>query len=139
MKSFNQSYSNNEITVYFKPRLCNHAAVCLRELSKVFDLYNEPWINIKGASAKEIADCIDKCPTGALSYEWKDNKNKLMKDSKEILVTIAKSGPLTIHSDCKIVDENGKEHITKNKVAICMCGLSEKHPFCDGKHTSLSK
>jgi CDGSH-type Zn-finger protein len=27
-------------------------------------------------------------------------------------------------------------HEEKGDVAICMCGLSDEYPFCDGSHTS---
>lgn len=139
MKSFNQSYSNKDITVFFKPRLCTHAGVCITELPEVFNLYQEPWVNVNVASTKKIIACVDRCPTGALSYEWINKKIENKSKSEETLITLIKKGPLIIHNDCKIIDENMKEHIVKGKASICMCGLSEKYPFCDGKHTNLTK
>lgn len=139
MKPFNQSYSNKDITVFFKPRLCIHAAVCIRELPKVFNLNKNPWINIEGASTDEIIGCVERCPTGSLYYERIINRNQPVAHAKETLVTLMKNGPLIVHNDCKFIDENGKIHIKKGKTAFCQCGLSEKKPFCDGSHINLIK
>ena len=139
MKKFNQSYSNKDITVFFKPRLCIHAAVCIKELPKVFNLNKEPWVNMEGASTDEIIGCVERCPTGSLYYERINKKDKPKLQSNETLVTLMKNGPLIIHNDCKIIDEKGKEHIKKGKSAFCLCGISEKKPFCDGSHINIIK
>jgi uncharacterized Fe-S cluster protein YjdI/CDGSH-type Zn-finger protein len=137
MKPFNKSYSNNDITVFFQPRLCIHATVCLRELPKVFNLGMNPWVNMEGATTEEIIGCVERCPTDALTYEFINKENVMNVAKKETLVTMTKDGPLVIHEDCKVIDNQGKETIKKGRVAICMCGLSENKPFCDGKHIRL--
>ena len=42
---------------------------CVKRNRKVFNPLNKPWINLSQASASEIADIIDRCPSGALKYE----------------------------------------------------------------------
>jgi putative redox protein len=62
-------YSNEEITVNWKPELCKHSGRCVHGLSGVFNVNAHPWVNIDGASADEIKRPVEKCPTGALSYK----------------------------------------------------------------------
>lgn len=62
-------YSNDEITVLWKPGKCIHSGNCARGLPKVFRPKEKPWIDIQGATSQEIADQVAKCPSGALSIE----------------------------------------------------------------------
>ncbi|MBR4447874.1 (4Fe-4S)-binding protein [Methanobrevibacter sp.] len=66
-----KAYENNEIIVFWKPDLCEHAAECIRGNNQVFDVNRRPWVDVSAASAEEISKIIDKCPSGALKYEIK--------------------------------------------------------------------
>lgn len=68
MSKKDKTYSNGEITVYWKPEVCEHSAVCARTLPEVFKPLSKPWVKIENASSDEIMDAIDRCPSGALSY-----------------------------------------------------------------------
>ena len=59
-------FSNNEITVTYKPCVCINAERCARELSNVFRNSVIPWIDLDGASTKKIIKQVKKCPSGAL-------------------------------------------------------------------------
>ena len=61
-------FSNNEITVTYKPCVCINAERCARELSNVFRNSVIPWIDLDGASTKKIIKQIKKCPSGALQF-----------------------------------------------------------------------
>lgn len=65
----NKEYSNAEVTVFWKPDICIHAAECVKGLPTVFDPNKKPWVNLKKASSKDVIMTIDKCPSGALSYK----------------------------------------------------------------------
>ncbi|MBS1512317.1 MAG: (4Fe-4S)-binding protein [Bacteroidetes bacterium] len=65
-------YSNDDITVVWKPELCKHSGRCVTQLPKVFDLKAHPWVNINGADKQAIIDQVAKCPTGALSVQVKN-------------------------------------------------------------------
>ena len=67
-------FSNNEITVTFEPCTCIHAERCAQELSDVFRNSVIPWIDLDGASTRQIIKQIRKCPSGALKYHF--NKKK---------------------------------------------------------------
>ena len=62
-------YSNGEITVIWKPALCQHSAICARGLPAVFNPRRRPWIELEHADAKTIAAQVERCPSGALSWE----------------------------------------------------------------------
>jgi uncharacterized Fe-S cluster protein YjdI len=60
-------YSNGELTVVWKPKLCIHSRRCSEGLPGVFDPDKRPWITITGAASAEIATQVRRCPSGALS------------------------------------------------------------------------
>lgn len=61
-------YTNGEITITWRPRLCNHSGICIRMLPKVYHPRDNPWIKMRNATTEELINQVDKCPTGALSY-----------------------------------------------------------------------
>jgi putative redox protein len=61
------TYANEDITVVWKPELCQHAARCATQLPQVFNPAAKPWVNMDGATSKEIIEQVARCPTGALS------------------------------------------------------------------------
>ena len=63
-------YKNTQIIVRFEPHLRLHAGACARELPAVFNAAKAPWINVDRASAEEIAEVVECCPSGALTYEF---------------------------------------------------------------------
>ena len=64
-------YTNNNITVVWKPEVCKHSGRCVTQLPGVFNLQGHPWINMEGASTEAIDDQVNKCPTGALTIQSK--------------------------------------------------------------------
>jgi uncharacterized Fe-S cluster protein YjdI len=63
-----KEYSNDEITIKWQPNLCQHAAVCVTSLPKVYNPNNSPWITIENATTEQLKNQINKCPSGALSF-----------------------------------------------------------------------
>lgn len=61
-------YSNNEITVVWKPDFCQHAQRCWRQLPEVFDYKKKPWVNPFGATSEKIIEQVKRCPSGALRF-----------------------------------------------------------------------
>jgi putative redox protein len=65
------NYSNDEITVVWKPELCQHSTRCWQQLPEVFKPKEKKWIDVRGASSEKIIEQVKKCPSGALTI--KDN------------------------------------------------------------------
>jgi uncharacterized Fe-S cluster protein YjdI len=67
-------YSNQEVTVVWRPHLCIHSGVCVRTLPKVYNPKDKPWVKVHNATTQELIDQIKQCPSGALSYKMDKEK-----------------------------------------------------------------
>ena len=74
INNIKKEYSNSEITVVWQSGKCAHSGNCVRNLSKVFNPNEAPWIKISNATNEEIMATVDKCPSGALTYYHNDKK-----------------------------------------------------------------
>ena len=63
-----KTYENEDIQVFWNPRICQHAGNCVMGNGKVFEVGRRPWVDLSQAPAVEIADIIDRCPSRALQY-----------------------------------------------------------------------
>ena len=63
-----KQYTNGEITVVWKPELCEHVGVCARGLPDVFNPRRRPWIELHHSDSGAVAAQVEKCPSGALSW-----------------------------------------------------------------------
>jgi uncharacterized Fe-S cluster protein YjdI len=140
-----KSYTNDDVTVFWQPELCIHSANCLVGLPGVFDSSERPWVNINGASSKEIIKTINTCPSRALLY-LKNTNNPLRKRRKQskkkppkfARIQILKNGPAIISGNFILRDQNKKKiHLQTEKASICRCGASQKKPLCDGTHLAI--
>ena len=130
-----KEYTNEEITVVWKPNLCAHSTNCWKNLVSVFDPRRKPWVDMHAASSDEIIKAVDNCPSHALSY--RENKGVDMKEEKKSLdveIKQAKNGPYLISGNFKILDSDGNIIESDKKAALCRCGASTNKPFCDGSH-----
>lgn len=64
-----KEYSNGEITILWKPEICQHSGVCVKTLPKVYHPHEKPWIKIKNATTQELKEQVALCPSGALSIK----------------------------------------------------------------------
>lgn len=158
-KSFSgeRKYSNDEITVYWKPGACVHASYCYRELIEVFDPSRRPWVDMKGSSTDRIIETVNMCPTEALTWKWNDdekNRNvgadqlnhvkfrrpELIQEEKSLTeeipvsVKIMVDGPIVVKGNFTLAYSGNKKEIHESLVSICRCGSSDHQPFCDGQH-----
>ena len=64
-----KEYKNGDFAVVWKQNLCIHAAECVKALPAVYNPKAKPWIVAENASIEELKAQINKCPSGALSYD----------------------------------------------------------------------
>jgi len=69
-----KEYSNGEVTIVWKPALCIHSTNCCKGLPPVFNPRVQPWINAAGATTAQMVAQIQKCPSGALSFYYNNDK-----------------------------------------------------------------
>jgi len=155
-----RKYSNEEITVYWKPVACVHASYCYRELIEVFDPSRRPWVDMKGATTEKIIEIVNLCPTEALTWKWNnDNKNRDIRSDQTnhinfrrpelisqdlssvqespVSVKVMNDGPVVIKGSFSLVYSENKKEMSDSIVSICRCGASDLQPFCDGKHRRI--
>jgi uncharacterized Fe-S cluster protein YjdI len=136
------NYTNYEVTVVWKPKLCIHSTLCWKGLSDVFNPRERPWIKMDASTTDRIIEQVRKCPSGALSYYLnKDEQiteadaNKVIAESANILkIQVTPNGPYIIKTECLIVHSDGREETKNGTVALCRCGHSKNKPYCDGSH-----
>src|SRR6185312_15426254 len=66
-----KQYTNGEVTIRWKPKVCVHSAVCVKTLPQVYHPKEKPWITMENASSAEIERQVSMCPSGALSIQPK--------------------------------------------------------------------
>lgn len=71
-----KEYSNDDITVVWKPNRCIHSKRCWKGLLSVFNPKEKPWIKMDGADTDRIIEQVNQCPSGALSYYQNESKNQ---------------------------------------------------------------
>jgi len=98
----------------------------------VYDLNEEPWIDPDGATAEDIINTINICPSGALSYTI-DNVER-SDHVRGPMITVTKDGPYAVTGGIELVDHPLGEGASTECYTLCRCGESKNKPFCDGTH-----
>jgi uncharacterized Fe-S cluster protein YjdI/CDGSH-type Zn-finger protein len=132
-----KEYSNKEIKVIWNPEKCIHARECVKGLPEVFCRDSTPWINMNAASSEEIMKVVDRCPSGALTYEKVGSEDEGRPSEPCARIKVMKNGPLLVEGGCSLIDTEGNELSGQGSYALCRCGRSGKKPFCDGTHTKI--
>ena len=136
--AISKSYTNNEIKVVWNADLCIHSANCVNSLNAVFNPKQKPWINMQAASTEKIISAVNNCPSGALTYKWKDEmEEEKQNEQSEIKIHVNAGGPYLVKGSVVVVDKDGSETIKEGTIALCRCGASQNKPFCDGSHKNI--
>ncbi len=70
METYENEFTNGEITVTFEPKKCMNSGICAKGLSGVFKTMVIPWIDMEGANTNHIVSQVKKCPSGALNCHF---------------------------------------------------------------------
>ena len=85
------------------------------------------------ASAADLAETIEKCPSGALKYRYKEG-SKAEQPASVNTIKIEQDGPIHIRGNIVLLADNGDVLKEEMRVSLCRCGASKNKPFCDGAH-----
>jgi len=139
MKDIRKTYSNDEITIVWKPSVCIHSTLCWKGekgLKSVFNPMEKPWIRPHGAETKAIIERVTSCPSGALSFYYNDKQQEKaeIRTDSEPVVEVLPNGPLLVHGHIHLKHKNEGTSLQNNVTAFCRCGASANKPYCDGSH-----
>lgn len=128
-----QRYAGEKVDVLWDERLCIHIGECGRATGELFVGGRKPWCQPDLVQMGEVKDVVDRCPTGAITYEPKDGSAREAAVS-ENTVTVVYNGPLYVRGDLHIDGAPPDMPGVQFRAALCRCGLSESKPFCDNAH-----
>lgn len=131
MKS--KTYHGKDIDVTFELKRCIHAAECGNRLRSVFDVANRPWVQPDNATAAQVQEAIEHCPSGALKYVRHDGGAQEKRPEKNLIVVLD-SGEYQLHGDVQITTMDGETVAEEYRTTLCRCGESSNKPFCDNTH-----
>lgn len=153
MSKFDKTYTNGEVTVFWKPDLCIHSTKCFHSLPEVFNPKIRPWIQLDKSSTDKIIETVKNCPSGALSFKYNsESTNEAItmeeptapiqeteqKPEASVRIQVSPNGPLLVTGNAIILNTDGTETIKEGKFALCRCGQSTRKPFCDGTHKTIT-
>jgi len=128
-------YRGQDIEVSFDLDICVHVGECLRGQRQVFQLHRRPWILPDLAAADEVADVIQRCPSGALLYRRLDGGPQ-EEPAATTTVTPIRDGPLLVTGAIEVRRDDGTVE-TLPRATLCRCGQSQHKPFCDDQHLAI--
>jgi CDGSH-type Zn-finger protein/uncharacterized Fe-S cluster protein YjdI len=128
-------YEGRDIEVTYELKRCIHASECVHGLPAVFDRDGRPWVQPDAADAQQLAQVIERCPTGALRYVRKDGQAETAAAVNTVCPT--PDGPLHARGAITLRDGTGAVLATELRAALCRCGGSANKPYCDDSHYNL--
>jgi CDGSH-type Zn-finger protein/uncharacterized Fe-S cluster protein YjdI len=128
-------YHGEDITIRYDVKRCIRAEECVRGLPRVFDPGRRVWVDATQASAEEIANTVQRCPTGALHFRRTDGGvEEPIPRRNEVRLT--PDGPLYFRGELEIHTPTGM--LKETRAALCRCGASRNKPFCDNSHQGIA-
>lgn len=126
-------YPGKKATVFWNGRLCIHVGECGGAKGDLFVGGRDPWCQPDLTTNEEVADVVNRCPTGALTVDFADGSGKEQPEPVNT-VNVAYNGPLFIRGRLVIEDAPTDAPGLAFRTALCRCGKSRNKPFCDNSH-----
>lgn len=125
-------FQGKEINVEWDGRLCIHIGECGRSTGDLFVGGRNPWCIPDNSTKAEVREIVERCPSGALTYE--DKTGAPESAAKENTIVVAYHGPLYASGKLVIWDIPDDMPGVEFRAALCRCGKSSNKPFCDNSH-----
>jgi len=136
-KEIKKEYTNGDLTVVWKPKMCIHSGICVKTRPDVYKPGERPWIQPERTGTEELKAQIDQCPSGALSYYLNAEGPGEEDTTLGKKVIVAENGPLLVRGTLTVTKANGEEETRVKQTAFCRCGASKNKPYCDGSHKKI--
>lgn len=129
-------YPGKEATVSWAGRLCIHIGECGRAKGELFVGGRDPWCQPDLTTNEEVAEIVNRCPTGALTVEFADGSVTEQPETVNT-VSVAYNGPLFVRGHLVIDDAPADAPGLGFRAALCRCGKSSNKPYCDNSHEKV--
>ena len=124
-----EEYRGKRIVIRNTAARCIHSRYCVLNNPGVFEPnVPGPWIHPDAAAAETAIAVIERCPSGALSYEPLDGTAPEQPPGVNT-VRVWENGPLAFHAALDVAGDKSSFRAT-----LCRCGKSFNKPYCDGMH-----
>ncbi|MDD9945177.1 MAG: CDGSH iron-sulfur domain-containing protein [Myxococcales bacterium] len=127
------TYGGKEADVRWNGKLCIHIGECGRAAGDLFVGGRKPWCQPDLVQIRQVVDVVERCPTGALTYERKDG-GTAEQPAEENTVVVQNRGPLYVRGNLDIEGATDAMPGVRFRAALCRCGESKNKPFCDNAH-----
>lgn len=136
-----RDYAGDGIVVHWAAERCIHTGRCIAAQPGVFDPGRRPWVDASRADADAIAEAVERCPTGALTYTRTDGAaQEAVPDV--VTIRVARDGPLALRGAARVAGERvgplGADRTAAGRFALCRCGRTQHAPYCDNSHRALA-
>jgi CDGSH-type Zn-finger protein len=126
------------LVVSYDPSLCMESGFCANRLTSIDEMADQTADpNIRA----QVIAMIERCPSGAYTYALAEGEADVEADlPQQVAVTTEMTsegpvmGPLWVTGGILVERSDGETFETRNRVALCRCGLSSLKPLCDGAH-----
>jgi len=125
-------FPGDAIDVTWDERLCIHIGECGQAEGDLFVMGRDPWCNPDLAALDDVAEVVERCPTGAISYQVKGGTGESAASENSVMVSY--NGPYFIKGALKIEGIPEDMPGVAFRAALCRCGHSNNKPFCDNSH-----
>jgi len=129
-------FEGERLDVEWDGRLCIHIAECGQAKGDLFVGGRQPWCKPDLAADEEVTEVVERCPTGAITYQAKSGDIKEQHDS-ENSVMVSYNGPYFIRGKLDIEGSADDMLGVAYRAALCRCGESKNKPFCDNNHENI--
>ena len=129
-------FEGESLDVEWDGRLCIHIAECGQAKGDLFVGGRQPWCKPDLVADEEVAEVVERCPTGAISYQAKSGGIK-EQHASENSVLVSYNGPYFIRGKLDIQGSADDMPGVAFRAALCRCGESKNKPFCDNNHENI--
>ena len=127
------TFEGEHVDVDWDGRLCIHVGECTRAKGGLFESGRQPWGQPDRAEPGQVAEVVERCPTGALTARRKDGGGSETAPGTNTVV-VANNGPLYVSGELDIAGAPEDMPGVRTRAALCRCGASKNKPFCDNGH-----
>ncbi len=130
------NFPGGKIDVEWDGHLCIHIAECGQANGDLFIGGRQPWCQPDLVELKDVIEVVERCPSGALTYQAKDSSIK-EKPAEENTISVSYNGPLFVRGDIEIENTPADMEGIAFRATLCRCGHSKNKPFCDNTHEAI--